>query len=209
MLTYKLDGDPYDSEIMFTGRLERNIPSGLTVLVGCNGSGKTTTLDYIKDAYKKNKSYKIFSWDGTKDKRDTRDSTLYGGVMDVFATIFSSSEGEEININIGLLAQKIGAFIRGNADKDIIVLLDALDSGLSVDNIVETKRFFKELVIPDVEKMGHKCYVIASANEYELARGERCIDARSGKEISFESYEEYRKYILGSRKKKDKRAQTR
>lgn len=209
MLNYKVYRDPYDCEILFTGKLEREISPGLTILAGCNGSGKTTTLLSIKDAYGKDPNYKVFHWDGLSDKGVAKKRALDMQRIDVLSSLAFSSEGEEINTNIGLLASSIGNFIRKSTDKDVIILLDGLDSGLSIDNITEVKDFFKELLIPDIEKSGHHCYIIASANEYELARGERCIDARSGKEIAFSDYEYYRKYILESRKKKDKRKQTR
>ena len=209
MLKYKVCRDPYDCEILFTGKLEREISPGLTILVGCNGSGKTTTLLSIKDAYGKDPNYKVFHWDGLSDKGIAKQRALDMQRIDVLSSLAFSSEGEEISTNIGLLAGTIGSFIGKNKDKDVIILLDGLDSGLSIDNITEIKDFFKDLLIPDIEKSGHNCYIIAPANEYELARGERCIDARSGKEIAFRDYEDYRKYILESRKKKDKRKQTR
>lgn len=209
MIRYKLHKDPYDTdETLFTGKLTREIKPGLSILVGCNGSGKTTTLHSIRDAYGRNPAYKIFHWDGLRDKSFSKQRSLDLQNYEVLASLAFSSEGEEISTNIGLLASAVGNFVRRNADKDVIVLLDGLDSGLSIDNIVEVKDFFKDLLIPDIEKSGHSCYIIASANEYELAREETCIDARSGKEMTFNSYEEYRKYILDSRKKKDARVRS-
>lgn len=209
MIRYKLYKDPYDTdETLFTGKLSREIKPGLSILVGCNGSGKTTTLHSIRDAYGRNPAYKIFHWDGLRDKSFSKQRSLDLQNYEVLASLTFSSEGEEINTNIGLLASAVGNFVRRNTDKDVIVLLDGLDSGLSIDNIVEAKEFFKDLLIPDIEKSGHSCYIIASANEYELAREETCIDARSGKEMTFNSYEEYRKYILDSRKKKDARVKS-
>ena len=210
MLEYKIEKDPYDAdEVLFAGKLKRSIEPGLTVLTGCNGTGKTTILHVVNDAYKYSDSHKIFRWTGLTDKGIAKQRSLDMQSFDILASLAFSSEGEEINTNIGLLATRIGNFVRSNDDKDIIMLIDGLDSGLSIDNIIETKDFFMELLIPDIEKHGHNCYVIISANEYELAAGEKCIDARSGKEMYFESYEEYRKYILDSRKKKDRRSMSR
>ena len=208
MINYKLHKDPYNTEeTLFTGKLNRSIEPGLTVLVGCNGSGKTTLLNAIKSKYLREDGFKVFHWDGLVDKRFAKDRSLHAQNFSLLASLAFSSEGEEIGLNIGVLANQIGNFVRRNDNKDIIILLDGLDSGLSIDNIVEVKGFFKELIIPDIEKSGHKCYIICSANEYELTRGERCIDARSGKEMQFANYDEYRNYILHSRKKKDKRVQ--
>lgn len=209
MLTYKLDKDPYDSEIMFTGKLERTISPGITVLVGCNGYGKSTILETIKRQYKRNDDYKIFSWNGRSDKEYSKQRALDSQNYGVLSSLAFSSEGEEININIGVLASGIGHFVRQSKNKNVIILLDGIDSGLSIDNIIETKEFFKELVIPDIEETGHDCYVVLTANEYELVKGERCIDARDGKEVHFGDYKEYRKYILKTKEKKEKRRKTR
>lgn len=206
MIRYKVQKDPYDNdEILFCEKLTRTIEPGFTVLVGCNGSGKSTILRSIRDAYKRNKDYKVFSWDGLTDKSPMRQHMLDSSNFGLLASLAFSSEGEEINTNIGILASRIGNFVRKGEGRDVIILLDGLDSGFSIDNIVETKAFFKELLIPDIEKAGNKCYVIVPANEYELARGELCIDARTGKKVSFGSYEEYRDFILDSRKTKDSR----
>jgi len=205
MLKYKVNRDPYDDGILFTGKLQREIKPGLTILVGCNGAGKTTVLHAIEGAYKNNSDYLIIYWNGLTDKHYTKDRALMTQRFDVLSSLMCSSEGEEININIGIVAQQIGNSVRNNEDKDIIILFDGLDSGLSIDNIIDTKDFFKNLVIPDVERSGHNCYVIISANEYELANGELCIDVRNGKEIRFSSYEDYKRFILDSKKKKDNR----
>lgn len=84
------------------------------------------------------------------------------------------------------------------------LLLDATDSGYSVDNVIELKDFLK-LIEQDAEKFGKTLYVVITANEYELARGERCMDVNTGKYVTFSDYEEYRKHIIESRKRKDKR----
>jgi len=47
--------------------------------------------------------------------------------------------------------------------------------------------------------------IVISANEYELANGEQCFDVNLGKYLTFDDYESYKKFILKSRKLKDKR----
>ena len=60
-------------------------------------------------------------------------------------------------------------------------------------------------MIKDAENIGVDLYIIISANEYELARNEECFDVSNGKSIRFKDYEDYRKFIINNRKKKDKR----
>lgn len=88
--------------------------------------------------------------------------------------------------------------------KERWLLLDAIDSGFSIDNVAETKDFFK-MVINDFADHGYDLYIVASANEYELANGENCFDVMNGKYVQFKDYDDFKKFILRSREKKDKR----
>ena len=46
---------------------------------------------------------------------------------------------------------------------------------------------------------------MVSANEYEMANGEQCLDVYNGKHITFKDYDEYRNMIPESRKWKEER----
>ena len=63
--------------------------------------------------------------------------------------------------------------------KERWLLLDAIDSGFSIDNVIEAKDFFK-MVINDFADHGYELYIVVSANEYELANGEDCFDVMNG-----------------------------
>lgn len=56
---------------------------------------------------------------------------------------------------------------------------------------------------------GIELYIVVSANAYELAAGENCFDVIGGKYVRFGGYDEYRKFVLKSRKEKDKRYEER
>lgn len=221
--------NPY-GEGFSTCRLKQiTIRSGLTILVGCNGSGKTTLLHNIQSELKK-EHIPCYMFDNLHDGGiNSKSAAAFENDWEFVATIMASSEGENINMNIGNFAKNLkefmvtgrissrstrisDAFAKFSGEKGYEVpetkerwlLLDAIDSGFSIDNVIETKDFFK-MVIKDFADHGYELYVIVSANEYELANGEDCFDVMNGKYVQFKDYDDFRKFILRSREKKDKR----
>lgn len=208
MRTFKIEKDYYEEGITLFKKSNIKIEPGLTVLVGCNGIGKTTLLNHIKAELCNNDIIHL-SFDNLFDGgSNARASAGFRGDIEWLATATLSSEGENIMMNIGNMAQKIGNIIRSNTNADEIwILLDAVDSGLSVDNIIDIKDLFN-LIIEDTKKINTNVYIVISANEYELARGEQCFDVYNCEYITFKDYEDYRKFIIRRRKIKDKRYKT-
>lgn len=221
--------DPYD-EGFSTCRLRQvTIKSGFTVLVGCNGAGKSTLLRNIKSELKK-EDIPCHLFDNLHNGgANSRSINAFEENWEFVATSMCSSEGENINMNIGGLAKKLkefmvtgrisdrfsrigDAFARVSGKKEYEtpqtnerwLLLDAIDSGFSIDNVIETKDFFK-MVINDFADHGYELYIVVSANEYELANGEDCFDVMNGKYVQFKNYDDFKKFIMKSREKKDKR----
>ena len=209
------------------------IESGLTVLVGCNGAGKTTLLNNIKQDLKDN-SVPVLSFNNLTDGGSHGlSSAAYNEDWSTLAMMTCSSEGETIGINISRWIQGVRSFIANGfycADtkeerfmnifryqdeliekrkllskhKERWILLDAVDSGYSIDNVIELKDVFN-LIIEDAKTFDKEVYIIISANEYELANGEQCFDVNSGKYLTFKDYEDYKEFILKRREKKNKR----
>ena len=221
--------DPYDEGFSTCRPKQVTIKSGLTVLVGCNGAGKTTLLHNIQAELKK-ENIPCYLFDNLRDGgEDSRSMAAFEENWSFVATSMCSSEGENINMNIGNLARKLkefmvtgrisdrftrigDAFARCSGEKGYEVpetkerwlLLDAIDSGFSIDNVIETKDFFK-MVIKDFADHGYELFIVVSANEYELANNEDCFDVMNGKYVKFADYDDFKKFILRSREKKDKR----
>ena len=90
-----------------------------------------------------------------------------------------------------------------NRSKERWILFDAVDSGLSVDNIVDLKEgLFRTILENEKEK---DVYIIVSANEYEMANNESCFDVYHGEYVTFKDYDAYRDFILKSREWKESR----
>lgn len=220
--------NPYDCGFSTTRLKNIIIKSGLTALVGCNGAGKTTLIKNIAEQLKKeNTPYYVFDNLSSGDKKSVG-KMMYNNNIEKAALMLSSSEGENINNNICDILEKARYFIKtGNSDvyetnelKKIFkntnqyeklitsnerwFLFDAIDSGYSIDNIIELKEVFN-LMISDSKKINKDLYIIVSTNSYEMADNENCFDVMSGKYIRFENYDEYKKFIIKSRKRKEKR----
>lgn len=225
MLRIKTWRDPYDAGFSTTRLKEIVFEEGLTVLVGCNGSGKTTLLMNIREQCEK-ENIPIIHYDNLKSGGSrASESAMYNGDFGLFGSLYNASEGEAVKINFGNVMAKTREFLKtgfydtpGNrffsaledkkkvTDNRRVLLFDAIDSGLSIDSIIEVKKLF-DLIIKDAKNLGVKVYIIVSANEYELARKVPSFDVAAGKYIELPDYEAYRAFIIKSSKRKERRNQ--
>lgn len=224
--TFEIGTNPVDADHKIYKRRLHTIETGVTVLVGCNGSGKTTLLNEIKYQLKDNK-IPVFLYNNLHDGGGhARQNFLNSGNISALAFSTLASEGENISQNIGYTAAKLGKFMRDGKVKrsrleetmtEIIggkeegiqcnerwILFDAVDSGYSIDNVIELKEDLFNFMLDDAKSIGVDLYIVVSANEYEMCAGEKCYDVQSCKYVDIRSYEEYKKLILETRKWKDK-----
>lgn len=88
--------------------------------------------------------------------------------------------------------------------KERWLLLDGCDSGYSIDNMIDLKEVFS-MILSEGKEFGKDIYILAAANSYELAEGQRCLDVMAGTYYTPKSYASYRKRILKTREKKNAR----
>lgn len=221
---FKIPKDPYEDGINIYKKGTITIEPGVTVLVGCNGSGKTTLLDFIKSDLNE-KKIPVYDYNNLSDGGSySLSESLFTGDIDLASNQMCSSEGENIMLNISKIASNFKKFIDTGktgkysdrlysifSDKEIEtntnerwILLDATDSGLSIDNIIEVKYLFK-LILNDTDNIDKEIYIIVSANEYEMADGQPCFDVCNSRYVSIKSYNTYKQVILKSRAIKDNR----
>lgn len=218
MRKFKLEREYYEEGEKIFKKSSITIQPGVTVLVGCNGAGKTTLLRHMENALKK-EEIPCVKYDNLHEgARNAVSEAAFFKDFGLVAQLMCSSEGENISLNVGMFATKLRKFINTGKTKTRLpvfhennnenesnerwILFDAIDSGLSIDNIMEIKDLFNLIIEDGVEK---EVYIIVSANAYELARGEQCFDVYDGKYITFSDYEDYRKFILKSRERKNQR----
>lgn len=218
MRKFKLEREYYEEGKKIFKKDSIVIQPGVTVLVGCNGAGKTTLLKQIEHDLNVAKVPCVKYDNLYEGAGNAISEAAFYEEFGLVAQLMCSSEGENISLNVGIFATKLRKFIETGKAKSRLpvlhenndenesnerwILFDAIDSGLSIDNIVEIKDLFN-LIIEDGE--GKEVYIIVSANAYELTRGEQCFDVYNGKYVTFSDYEDYRNFILKSREIKKQR----
>lgn len=193
---------------------------GVTCLIGCNGSGKTTLFNSIYDIMQINDNKS----DDDKTKlhnvkyvrlnnysygpKELMQEAMFIGDMSTVISQAQSSEGEQI---VGCLcrhASSLGTNVRSlEKGSHLIVSFDAIDSGLSYDNIVDVRNHLFSPMLDDAKKRGINLYILVATNTYAL-----CDDAsydkmfiHNFKHIKVNSYKSFVKYVIKSREIKDSR----
>ena len=199
--------DPHSEDVDLFKKKAIVIKPGVTVLVGCNGSEKTTLLKQIKENVKKRKEF-IISFDNLKQGGQTSLEEQMGkGNFGFVARYIQYSEGENIMLNMSNIINTLGDIVKNkklNDKKELWLLFDAVDSGLSIDNIVDLKTVFN-MILNDKRLIGKSIFIILTANSYEIARGERCYDVSNCEYVNIKSYEDYRNIVLKSSEIKSER----
>lgn len=177
---------------------------GVTILVGCNGFGKSTLLKQIENQLENDYNLPYIKYDNYKEGSELQSQTALNQEYKIFASMIQSSEGENIVIRASLIGRKIGKMFRDNPlANEYYILLDGVDSGLSIDNMVDLKKHLFDLIIND--NKDKDVYIICSANSYEMTVGYKCMNILTGEYIHFNTYDEYRAFILKTKEIKDNR----
>lgn len=225
--------DPYEAGYSTCKPRRILIEDGLTVLVGCNGSGKSTLLRNIENELK-SKDIPVVLFDSGVEKRSNAiGAAISNGNVGLASNFMTASEGEAIGLHLGQFMYNLRNFVitgiyssayglsknkfldafsklgsdthkeKPQSDERWL-LMDSVDSGYSIDAIRELKELFNIISEDAISKNVH-LYIVIAANTYELARDGRCFNVQLGKYVTFNSYEEYTKFILKTRKLKDER----
>jgi hypothetical protein len=207
-MNFKISKDYYCSNIKMYEKSSVEIKPGLTILVGCNGAGKTTLIQQLKEKCEEfdipNLSY---------DQRGLQSSSILmdkmlnlDGDISGLVNMYASSEGQRIRESIYYFGRDYQRFLKTvkKHQNHLFFFFDALDSGLSVDNIIEFKYDCVEPIIETCNKANKEAYIIVPCNEYEMARGENCLILPDLIYREIKNYDAYRKIILRSRRKNDK-----
>lgn len=184
------------------------IKPGYTCIVGPNGTGKTTMLEQIKDYCKsRNNEFIMLSYDNLRDGSNRQyGKFLDHGRFEMIANLTSSSEGEGIVINLGEFATSCGKATAKaiESNKKLVILLDGIDSGTSIDKIYSFKDYFVKTILDHCYSNGVEVYIISTANSYAMVEdGVDCIIASNARHRKFRGYKDFKRFILNNRKYKE------
>lgn len=199
---------PFDDDIQLYRRKTFTFRPGINSLVGCNGSGKSTLMNYFLIPYLRKHKIEYYKYDDRHQGGSMLMDAMLNvyGDMDGLAQMFLSSEGERIVCGLNRVIGSLPRFFFENKNKPAFLLLDAIDSGMSVDEIIEVRDTLLFIIGDAKQRYKVDLYVVVAANNYEWCNDERIhnINITMGTSLRFKSYEDYKKYILKSKETKNK-----
>ena len=194
----------------------------LTLLCGGNGSGKTTVIRSLsgnRDCTDIPKSLCVYEYRNSEDNYlnsttehslrgfDEQSIKMYAEYRNTHDMMHGMSEGEA-SVCSSEDAVSLIKEVNELRHQEGLVLLDELDSGLSIDKIRDLCSRMKKAMLT-----GMTCQVIMSFNSYEMYKcfkgfksksGEmlaKTISMYDGSEVCFSSYEEYCDWICENQSK--------
>jgi len=206
MIEIKIIKDPYDLKHYLYKTATINLNEGFTVIIGRNGCGKTTFCWQLAEHCKK-QNIPYYKYDNYK-QGGTHAHSEYSFLedFDALSSTLFHSEGEQIFYNLGRQVQNISSLIKEHKDsKQLVIILDALDSGFDVEGIGQLKNI-ANIMVEDCRKNNIELYVVITANNYALIHKNSCMDVRTGEYHYFDNYEAYEKFIL-DQYEKDRKAE--
>ncbi len=168
---------------------------GINVLAGANGTGKSTTCRIIEDQLSPyTKDIRVLDFDGRHRKNRQKD---------IWEHLESRcrSEGQDFFKESleWILREVKHALAHDPKEMAHMMILDGIDSGLSIDMLDDLHRFLRTFSErhPDL-------YIVIAANAFELVQDERAIDVISGSVKRFVNYNSYKNFIRRSRERSEK-----
>lgn len=137
--------------------------------------------------------------------KDGTNSWLYKVDMDkIFGTMSSNGESVVRRLNGALKAIKICIDKCLKEQVPLWIFIDDVDAGTSIDVICELKENLV-YVNEHLNKHNLEHYIIVTSNSFEFARDLDCLYVRDMSPIKFTQYEEFKEFVLKTRKEKEKR----
>lgn len=175
-------------------------PNEINTLIGCNSSGKSTMLRKIEEILYTN-GFPYILYDNIDNSfkwlhERIHESIHYRNLSE--GEVIAKASSKYINVLTDII---VGTIIRDKKFRkyrdldNIFLLLDSIDTGYSIDNILNLTGILNGLICL-AKKNKKRLYIIAAANNFEFIQGNRSWDVQASKEIFFNKYEEYKQRII-------------
>lgn len=198
-IKFRLDNKWYEDFKLYR-RVNIELEPGITMLVGCNGIGKTTFINQLVEHCRKNKIECVDYSDIKSGRGNAIREAVYNHDYRSAGVNYNSSEGECVKYNFENQLIKIGEYIRKHglikSGKSLVITMDGIDSGVSIDNAEDIISTLKFIIDTNKETFGIETYIICSTNQYEFTKNMRNLSVYHGSYKEFKDYEDYRKFIL-------------
>ena len=204
---------------------EINLMPGVYFLTTANGNGKSTFLKNIahndnfvelrrgisgelkleKEIDKDSVVFFRYNAEDDNNRSRARTNDLNLDTRSVIQAMMVDSEGQNRYRSFVDVVQDVGTAISLHKRKGnrVVILLDALDSGLDINYCRKLREFFGNTVAKDIE--GMKVWVLIAANQFAFLKGQCCLDVNNGDILCFEEYDKYESYIEAKAKKESQR----
>lgn len=200
MVTMTVDSRSYHGDVLYENPTF-SFREGVTVLVGCNGSGKTTLMRRLEAALAGVEDVSARTFDLRDVEGFLSRALVRPDGRDDMAAVLGSSEGERVVVLLGKALGWAWKQCERGVPR-VLLMLDSLDSGADVPTIERVVDALETTVRMVADTYGTRLHVLVSANGYELARGEHCVDVSTGKVMRFSSYDEYRDFCMRSHERR-------
>lgn len=153
------------------------INKGITILMGNNGCGKSYACQQIRDYLRENNKEVYYTDVYTEGKNITRNYLEEGNTKAVAKYTFASEGQRVYDTFVDNHVTKLGSFVKkliGNNKKEGFIIIDGVDSGVSIDMILNLKDLFK-MIEKDCIDNNIDIYIILTSNSFELCKYYDCI----------------------------------
>ena len=140
----------------------------ITILLGPNGTGKTSSIRRMVEDLQKTNHNNIISYSTSKDDVVKKHATPFDMRPEALAACFLS-EGERMNNSFFTWVEEVMLpAVLKDRNSELFIFIDEADSGLTVDKIYEA---FEDIIfiVREEHNRGRKIHLVVTANSYELA----------------------------------------
>lgn len=179
------------------------IKQRLNILVGGNGAGKTTLLEGIVDKRYEmdtDRDVEIRKYSNSQDNLRVKERlNMSTSQMIVCLNAKNMSEGQSIMYSLisffAKVKEEASEFLKEN--KSLVIVLDEVDSGLSVDAVNVVMHFVYDIL----NNYDNVQFFISSNNYHFTYVQKEIVNMYTGRYKKINSYEEYFKLMVGGMQK--------